>query len=130
MLYFGKTKFIYVICIFIYSCKENIANNCSPIVNYNNDTINIGNIKKGDSVNIIFKLKNIGDCDFHIKKIGVGCGCTEVKFDSTIIKPNQSSLISLKYRNKEDSGGFIKAIVVESNSSPTLHTLFVKGKGD
>ncbi len=129
MLYFKKIKFICLIGIFFCSCKSNSTGSCSPVVKYKIDTINIGNILKGDSSSIKFELKNISDCDFYIKKIGVGCGCTQAQFDSTVIKPGQSSSISLKYRNKEDSGYFIKTIVVESNSSPPLHTLFIRGKG-
>jgi hypothetical protein len=130
MNYFVKNKFILIVAIFFCSCKGSTTSNCTPAVNYKSDTINIGNIKKGDSANIVFKLQNISDCDFYIKKIGVGCGCTEAQYDSTQIKSNQTSIITLKYKNKEDTGSFIKTIVVESNSKPTLHALFIKGFGE
>lgn len=126
---FKNKNMLIIAILFFCACNEVKNNNCLPTVKYDKDTINIGQVKKGDSANIRFELINNGDCDFYIKKIGVGCGCTKAIYDTSKIKPNEKSIISLKYKNKEDSGVFIKTIVVESNSSPTLHTLFIKGNG-
>jgi hypothetical protein len=91
------------------------------------DTFDFKEIARGDSVGLKFKFFNKSKNRLVVKKIGVSCGCTNVSVDKDTIEANGYGVIKGIYISKEDSGKVLKTIVVETNTTPTLNVLFIKG---
>lgn len=99
----------------------------SAIIRFEPDTFNMGTITKGDIVTVEFKYFNDSEFPLQIKNIGSSCGCTKPEFDTSVIKPHEFGSIKTSYSSKNDSGSIIKTLVVESNTKPTLHVIYLSG---
>ncbi|MDD5152331.1 MAG: DUF1573 domain-containing protein, partial [Flavobacterium sp.] len=94
-------------------------------------THDFGEITLKDTVNYIFKIKNISKVDFKIRQIGTGCGCTAAIIKDSIISENETTEIHIKYiPKKQDKGiGLIKnSIVIDGNTNPPFTTFYLTGK--
>ncbi len=74
----------------------------------------------------VFTVKNIGDAPLKLTSVKPSCGCTVVKFDSTI-QPGKSTTIESAvnipgYRN----GNYTKQIIVKSNADDSTTRLLIK----
>jgi hypothetical protein len=94
------------------------------------DTIDLKTIKKGDIIDISFSLKNTGYGDLIIKNSSVGCGCTKIKPLKDTINPGETVDLNLSYDSKNDSGRVLKTVIIETNATPKLHVLYIKGLVD
>ncbi|MFP4013579.1 MAG: DUF1573 domain-containing protein [Chitinispirillaceae bacterium] len=97
----------------------------TPKIEVDNATYDCGSVKeakKSESVKARFKLTNTGTSPLKIEKVRVSCGCTVVKFDSTIA-PGKSSVIEpvVDIRGFR-SGPMSKTVTIMSNAenSPSL----------
>ncbi len=109
-------------------CINNQENNHkSPRALYTYDTFDFKKIRKGAIVNASFRLKNTGNLNLLIKNTSAGCGCTKVGYVKDTIPPGEAIDIKLNYDSKDDSGKVLKTFVVETNTNPKLHVLFIKG---
>lgn len=102
----------------------------TPKLEVDNTTYDCGTVKeakKSESVKARFKLTNTGTSPLKIQKVRVSCGCTVVKFDSTIA-PGESSVIEpvVNIRGFR-AGPMKKTVTVMSNAenSPS-QTLTIK----
>jgi hypothetical protein len=73
-----------------------------------------------------FTVKNTGDAPLKLTSVKPSCGCTVVKFDSTI-QPGGSTIIESSvnipgYRN----GNYTKSISVKSNADDSTTRLLIK----
>jgi hypothetical protein len=70
-----------------------------------------------EKISAVFKVTNTGDQPLKIETVRPGCGCTNVKFDSTV-KPGKSSKISAEVTIKGYKAGTIsKGITITSNAA-------------
>jgi Protein of unknown function (DUF1573) len=115
-----------VIISFGCSYKNNKLNSM-PKAYFDKDTFNFDTAKKGSTVDVLFALKNTGVSDLIIKRTSVGCGCTRVKSLKDTIPPGEIVDIKLIYDSKDDTGKVFKTFVVEANTDPKLHVLYIKG---
>lgn len=99
----------------------------TPQAEFLKDTFNFSKVKKGDTVDVSFSLKNSGTADVFIKSNSVSCGCTKVTSLKDTIAPGETVDLKLIYDTKSDSGNVLKTFVVETNTNPKLHVLFIKG---
>jgi hypothetical protein len=72
--------------------------------------------EKTEILKAVFNVKNTGDALLKIENVRPGCGCTNVKFDSTI-KPGKSVKISAEVNIKGYKAGTVsKTLTVTSNA--------------
>ena len=119
-----KNKLYVTIIIFliIVSCK---SKNSYAIIEVNS-RIDIGKIKLNDTILTKFFLKNISDNDLKIKNVKTSCGCTIAKLKDSIIKPNDSSFVEIKFI-AENIGSINKSIIIDANTKDNFTVLYLKG---
>jgi len=123
-----KNKLFILMVTLICSCNQKKAN--FAVVKYEK-THDFGKITLRDTVNYIFKIKNISKVDFKIRQIGTSCGCTAAIIKDSIISENKTTEIHVKYiPKKNDKGiGLIKnSIVIDGNTNPPFTTFYLTGK--
>lgn len=113
------------LCITILFVKCNKPKK-GPIISLDRDTVSFS-ASRGQIIKASFTIKNLGDDTLHIKNINTDCGCTTVKFPEKLILPLDSSLVMVNYDTKSDFGDTRKTIVIETNTTPVLHTLVLRG---
>lgn len=73
------------------------------------------------------RITNTGNKPLIINDVYTSCGCTVAEWDSSSIKPGESSIIKVVYDAKM-MGHFFKEISVYCNSEPYLYTISLVGE--
>ncbi|MDR1876462.1 MAG: DUF1573 domain-containing protein [Flavobacteriaceae bacterium] len=91
------------------------------ITNYDNNTVEYGNVEKGSDGSRVIKIQNAGDKPLVISNIQSSCGCTVPKWTTEPIAPGKKGEITVTY-NTASVGRFSKVITISSNDveNPTL----------
>lgn len=86
---------------------------------------NLGDVKKGQVVEIPFVVKNTGDKPLIISSVQPGCGCTVAEKPEKPVLPGKEEKIVAKFNSEGQSEGtHTKTVVVTANTKPfTQHTL-------
>lgn len=72
-------------------------------------------------------IKNTGNNTFHIRGITTSCDCTEALYEWKEIQPNESKLITVRYK-AEQPGDFVRTITIYGNFPEKSLTLTFIGK--
>ncbi|MBO9618141.1 MAG: DUF1573 domain-containing protein [Niabella sp.] len=84
----------------------------------------LGNIKKGQVVEIPFTVKNTGDKPLVIASVQPGCGCTLAEKPEAPILPGKEGKIVAKFNSEGQSeGSHTKNMVVHANTKPFTETV-------
>lgn len=75
----------------------------------------LGVITRGDSVNVSFAVKNIGENDFVSKGVSTSCDCTTAILRSETIKPGETAMIDVTFIEKNQLGDFFRTITLYGN---------------
>lgn len=125
-----KNNIFFVLMILILACnikKEKVSVlNLSEII-FTKDTFDFNTVKKGDSIKATFRFKNNGKSELLIKNMNVPCGCTKVSSYKDNIPADEYGSIDVVYHSDNDTNFVIKTIIIETNSKPKLHVLYIKG---
>jgi Protein of unknown function (DUF1573) len=123
-----KITLFHLLLIMAMACNQGKKH---PVLNaridFEKDSFNFNTIKKGDSITAAFVFKNTGTAPLRIQKPGLSCGCTKAIYDSLPILPGEKRTITIIYNSSKDSGRIVKTVVVESNTLPALHVLYLSG---
>ncbi len=110
--------------ILIVVCLFNSLSIAKPKIEFDTKTFNCGTFFEGkiEKLNASFNVKNTGDAVLKLQDVRPSCGCTIVKFDSTI-QPGKSSAIKSSVNIQgAHSGKISKTIAITSNAGnePTI----------
>lgn len=84
----------------------------------------VGNVKKGQVVEIPFTIKNTGDKPLVIASVQPGCGCTLAEKPEEPILPGKEGKIVAKFNSEGQSeGSHNKNMVVHANTKPFTETV-------
>lgn len=123
--FWGKKNILIITFIAItYSCrskKEKLSLKVEP------QTINFGVVTQGDTVQLLYLVKNVSQDTVRISKINTGCGCA-VSEHPEFIPPLQMDSLKIIYSSLGDSGTIEKVIMIESDKFPIFQPIFFKGK--
>lgn len=75
-----------------------------------------GKVKSGEVLIYSFEFVNSGNDDLKILKAEGDCGCIEVKYAETAVKPGQKGMLEVKFNSAGMTGKQLKSIEIESNS--------------
>jgi Protein of unknown function (DUF1573) len=67
-----------------------------------------------------FILKNISDTDIVIENVQTSCGCVIPEWSKQAIKPNNTSVIKIKYNTQGRPGNFLKTSTIRTNRGSKL----------
>lgn len=89
-----------------------------PKIEFDTKSFQCGNVAEGkvDKIQAVFHVKNTGDALLILKEVRPGCGCTVVKWDSTV-QPGKTAKIEASVNIKGyHSGAYTKSVTVRSNA--------------
>ena len=78
--------------------------------------VDVGAVKKGDSIRHDFVIRNAGDAPLEITEVKPSCGCTVAEFDK-VIPPGASGKVSVVVETDAFGGGIAKAVTVFNNDT-------------
>ncbi len=126
----AKSKFLLVICLFIYATtfsQEVASNPKAGVLSFKTDEIDYGTIQQNADGERTFTFTNTGKSPIVISAVNTSCGCTVPSYSKTPILPGESSDIKVKYATNR-IGAFKKTITVISNASEASKVLRIKGE--
>ena len=94
---------------------QDSSNQNQPIIAFEQESFDLGNITQGEIIKRKFIFKNAGKVKLYVTQIEVGCGCTEPEWTQEAIAPGESGYIILTYDSKEDIGKIEKYATVVHN---------------
>jgi len=104
-----------------------IAQGSGPMISFDTDTIDYGDITKGSDGVRTFVFENTGDADLEIQGVKSSCGCTIPKKPETPIEPGKKGEITVRYDTNR-VGVFRKTITVNTNVvNAAIIALKIKG---
>ncbi len=93
------------------------AQNSGPVITWEKNVFDFGDIVQGDKVEHTFKFKNTGKEPLIITNVQVTCGCTTPKgWDRDPIAPGQSAEITVAFNSLGKYGKQNKVVTVISNA--------------
>ena len=99
----------------------------SPMISFDMDTIDYGEIVKGSDGGRTFTFENTGDAPLEIQGVRSSCGCTIPKKPEAPIAPGEKGEITVRYDTNR-VGVFRKTITVNTNvASASIIALKIKG---
>ena len=99
-----------------------------PKMEIENTTFNSPDIIIGTTTKVTatFTVKNVGDAPLKLTTVKPSCGCTVVKFDSTIQPGKSTNIESVVNIPGYRVGNYSKNITVKSNVDDSTTRLFIK----
>ncbi len=113
--------------LLIYAPQVVSAQASGPMISFDTDTIDYGEITKGSDGVRTFTFENTGDAPLEIQGVRSSCGCTIPKKPEAPIAPGEKGEITVRYDTNR-VGVFRKTITVNTNvSSNSIIALKIKG---
>ncbi len=97
----------------------------NPLI-WKTTTLELGEVKLGESVDLRFEFTNESDVPVTIVEAKGSCGCTDVKVALETINPGESSTITARF-NAKSEGAFRKNIRVKTTASEEYTYLYFTG---
>lgn len=92
----------------------------APIIKFEQDLIDLGQIIKGESRDLVFNFTNVGTEDLVIE-IATTCKCTDITWPKEPIKVGQSGVITATFNTAEQELGAVeKSIDIVANTDPIV----------
>lgn len=107
--------------------KEVNTNPNAPVISFESNVVDYGDIAKGSEGIKYFEFSNGGNEPLIISNVRSSCGCTVPEYPRTPIGPKQESKIKIKY-NTNRVGPFRKTITIYSNVAGGAVIVTVKGR--
>ena len=98
-----------------------------PMIIFDTETIDYGDIAKGSNGVRTFVFENTGDAPLEIQGVRSSCGCTIPKKPEAPIEPRKKGKITIRYDTNR-VGVFRKTITVNTNvANAAIIALKIKG---
>jgi hypothetical protein len=95
----------------------------APVVSYDAESFDFGDIKPGSKVEHTFNLKNAGKSDLVIRDVKSSCGCTAVSPSKNMVASNESVPLKVVFDSTGKSGRQNKTITVITNDPKNPTTI-------
>ena len=117
-----------------YSCQENASNRVNednvessrlatlesqkgaPIMSFEKEKHDFGELVEGDVVETVFKFKNTGETPLIITNARASCGCTIPEKPEKPIMPGEDAEIKVKFNSRGKHGKQNKRITLTTNT--------------
>lgn len=87
-----------------------------PIIKFDANEFDFGDIKQGEKVVHIFKFKNIGKNDLSVVSVRPSCGCTAPDWTKTPVKSGATGEIKIIFDTSRKFGKQNKSITLNTNT--------------
>ena len=92
---------------------QELAN--APVISFNEESHDFGNVKEGNKVSYVFSIKNGGKRDLILHDVKTSCGCTVVTPEKKVIPAGQRIPLKVEFNSRGKRGRQNKAITIISN---------------
>lgn len=99
----------------------------APVMTFDRDKWDFGEIIQGESVEYNFKFTNTGDAPLIITDAKGSCGCTVPEWPKEPVAPGKSGRIKVTYDSKGRKAQFNKTVTITANTVPNANKLFISG---
>ena len=136
-----KNLLLIFIALFLFSCSSPISNEkvsekyedyvddgreIHPTIEFEEDFYDFGTINHGEVVSYTFSFKNAGNSPLIIKEILAGCGCTQTKVSSRVLRPDEHGSVEVVFNSRGWFGSQYKAVTLVNNSITPRRTVTIK----
>lgn len=97
-----------------------------PIIKFEKQLHDFGNLTMGENISYSFKFTNVGNADLVINNCEATCGCTVPDFPKDVIAPGQSSYVTVAFRSADKAGQQLQEVTVVSNAHPSRTKLRIQ----
>ena len=134
-----------IICLFIISCNDNPTKKINkqnlvetekrlekesvlPIINFDFDTYDFGEVSEGEIVEVDYTFKNTGKSNLIIYDASASCGCTVPQYPKNEnIKPGDKGTIKVMFDTANKPGKQIKTVTLSTNTSAGKKLIRING---
>jgi len=125
-----KTLVIFVFSIFtiVGAVAQEAAeesNTSGPVMSFEEDKHDFGDIFQGDKVEHVFEFENTGNEPLIITNVQTTCGCTAPEWPRDPVAPGQSGKIKVVFNSTGKMGRQNKVITVVSNATSPLNRVTI-----
>jgi hypothetical protein len=99
----------------------------SQEIKFKSTKFNFGFVTEGDTVQIQYELKNVGNLPLVISNYEVECGCTVVEKPLSAIEPGESYVLKVTFDTHHKYDRQDRSIKLFSNAKESPHELRFKG---
>lgn len=100
-----------------------------PIMTFDDDVFNFGEIAVGTTVSHSYKFTNTGTTPLVIHDVKPSCGCTALKnWPKGAIAPGESGEIPIEFTPTSGGEKVTRTISVVSTATPSVYKLTITGK--
>lgn len=125
MISFRTIAFFLLILLFSFTLE---AKKKEPIIEFESQEINLGNVPYDKKKTVVFNFKNVGKGKLVINSLTTSCGCTTGTFPKDFIKPGGTGKIVVTYDGTgAHPGPFVKRIILQTNCSSQQISLKIRG---
>lgn len=97
-----------------------------PVIKFNFEEHDFGQIIQGEKVSIAFKFKNIGKADLVIAAANAGCGCTVPNYPKNPIQPGKEGVVEISFNSAGKRGFQSQRVSIVANTQPNTTVLTLK----
>jgi len=111
---------------------KQIAPEDLPVMTFVNQIIDLGDMKAGTKVPMIFRFTNTGETSLFIEHISA-CKCSDIQWTDGEIKPGEEGEVHVLFDSTGYEGNVEKTVDIIANTDPIVVETFFKAnviKGD
>ena len=99
-----------------------------PILKFDFDTYDFGQVTDGEIVEVDYTFKNIGESNLIIYDASASCGCTVPEYPKDKeIKPGESGVIKARFDSSGQTGKQVKSITLTTNTENSKKIIRMSG---
>ncbi|EON76286.1 hypothetical protein ADIS_3414 [Lunatimonas lonarensis] len=92
----------------------------TPVISFQESSVDFGNITQGDKVQHVFKFENTGKTPLIISNVAATCGCTVPAWPKEPIAPGQGGEIKVSFNSAGKMGKQNSVVRIYSNASEPI----------
>ena len=97
-----------------------------PVMEFEEEVFDFGDITQGEKVTHDFKFENSGDNELIVANAYADCGCTVAEVPKNPIASGESSMIRVTFDSSKKTGIVTKSITVVTNCMPNKQVVKIK----
>tara|TARA_B100000886_G_scaffold111634_2_gene75012 strand:+ start:13811 stop:14263 length:453 start_codon:yes stop_codon:yes gene_type:complete len=99
-----------------------------PILKFDFDTYDFGEVTDGEVVEVDYTFKNTGESNLIIYDASASCGCTVPEYPKDKeIKPGESGVIKARFDSSGQTGKQVKSITLTTNTKNSKKIIRMSG---
>ena len=103
------------------------ANPNAPMMNFEFEEYDFGDLNEGDDASVDFVFTNTGAEKLILTDVKASCGCTTPFWSKEPVMPGEKGKITAKYNTQGRPGNFNKTITITANTTEATKRITIKG---